>query len=73
MSSNGFGRTNPRNSNGKRGISFTCPPYVIHQRFNTDPDNEARVVVVNSRIIKKMGFDWFEQLENAEGFEDIKA
>jgi hypothetical protein len=24
--------------------------------------------VINSRIIKPMGFDWFEQLENAEGF-----
>jgi hypothetical protein len=24
--------------------------------------------VINSRIVKKMGFDWVEQLENAEGY-----
>ncbi len=49
------------------------PPYVTHQRFNSDSKNEARVIVINSRIIKKMGFDWFEQLENADGFEDVKV
>jgi hypothetical protein len=26
--------------------------------------------VINSRIIKPMGFDWFEQLENAEGIDE---
>jgi hypothetical protein len=24
--------------------------------------------VINSRIIKQIGFDWFDQLENAEGY-----
>ena len=33
-------------------------------------DVEARVVVVNSRIMKAIGFDWFDQLEPAAGFED---
>ena len=40
----------------------------IHKRFNADSSNDARVVVMNSRIVKPMGFDWFEQLERAEGF-----
>jgi hypothetical protein len=40
----------------------------MHQHFNADPKNEARIVVINSRIVKKMGFDWFEQIENAPGF-----
>ena len=44
------------------------PPYCTHKHFNSDPKNEARIVVVNSRIVKPMGFDWFEQLENAEGY-----
>ncbi len=44
------------------------PPYCAHQHFNADPANEARIIVVNSRIVKAMGFDWFEQIENAEGY-----
>lgn len=63
----------PKKFEWKEGDFVYVPPYVIHQRVNADPDNEARVVVINSRIIKKMGFDWFEQLENAEGFEDVKV
>jgi gentisate 1,2-dioxygenase len=64
-------KSEPKKFEWKEGDFIYVPPYVIHQRFNADPDNEARVVVVNSRIIKKMGFDWFDQLENAEGFEDV--
>ncbi len=44
------------------------PPYCIHQHVNADPKEEARIIVMNNRIIKPMGFDWFEQIENAEGF-----
>jgi hypothetical protein len=24
--------------------------------------------IIDSRIVKTMGFDWFDQLENAEGY-----
>jgi hypothetical protein len=41
------------------------PPYCAHQHFNTG-SAEARIVVMNSRIVKAMGFDWFEQLENCD-------
>jgi uncharacterized RmlC-like cupin family protein len=41
------------------------PPYCAHQHFNTG-GAEARIVVMNSRIVKAMGFDWFEQLENCD-------
>jgi uncharacterized RmlC-like cupin family protein len=41
------------------------PPYCAHQHFNTGTA-EARLVVMNSRIVKAMGFDWFEQLENCD-------
>lgn len=63
----------PKKFEWKEGDFVYVPPYVIHQRFNGDDKNEARVIVINSRIIKKMGFDWFEQLENAPGFENVKA
>ena len=46
------------------------PPYCAHKRFNPS-SIEARVVVINSRIMKAIGFDWFDQLEPAKGFEDL--
>ena len=29
---------------------------------------EARLIVISNRIVKDMGFDWFDQVENAPGF-----
>ena len=58
----------PRKFACKPGDFIYIPPYCIHQRVNDDPESEARVIVCNNTIIRDMGFDWFEQLENAEGF-----
>jgi hypothetical protein len=44
------------------------PPYCAHQSFNSDPKNEARIIVMNSRVLKPMGFDWIEQVKDAEGY-----
>jgi uncharacterized RmlC-like cupin family protein len=63
--------TTPKRCEWGPGDFIYIPPYCIHKRFNADPDNEARIVVVNSRIMKAIGFDWFDQLEPAEGFEDL--
>lgn len=52
------------------GDFIYIPPYCAHKRFNSG-DSEARIIVVNSRMMKAMGFDWFDQLEPAEGFEDL--
>jgi mannose-6-phosphate isomerase-like protein (cupin superfamily) len=41
------------------------PPYCAHQHCSTGA-TEARIIVMNSRIVKAMGFDWFEQLENCD-------
>lgn len=53
------------------GDFIYIPPYCAHKRFNTDANTEARVVVINSRMMKAIGFDWFDQLEPAKGFEDL--
>lgn len=53
------------------GDFIYIPPYCAHKRFSSDPDSEARVVVTNSRMMRAIGFDWFDQLEPAEGFEDL--
>ena len=58
----------PKRFEWSQGDFVYIPPYCAHQHFNADPATEARIVVVNSRIVKPMGFDWFEQLERAEGF-----
>ncbi len=63
--------TTPKKYEWGPGDYIYIPPYCAHKRVNDDPENEARVVVMNSRLLKPMGFDWFDQLEPAEGFEDV--
>lgn len=58
----------PKRFEWQQGGFVYIPPYCAHQHFNADPEKEARIIVINSRIIKDIGFDWFEQLERAEGF-----
>ncbi len=61
--------TTPKTYDWGPGDFIYVPPYVAHKRVNTS-DIEARVVVCNSRIMKAIGLDWFDQLEPAEGYEE---
>jgi uncharacterized RmlC-like cupin family protein len=63
--------TEPKKFEWGPGDFIYIPPYCAHKRFNSDPDSEARVVVVNTRMMKAMGFDWFDQLEPAQGYKDL--
>ena len=58
----------PKRFEWGQGDFVYIPPYCAHRHVNADAENDARIVVINSRILKPMGFDWFEQLENAEGY-----
>ena len=58
----------PRRFEWRRGDFIYIPPFSIHQHFNAAPDGEARLIVISNRIVKTMGFDWLDQLENAPGF-----
>lgn len=60
--------TTPKRFEWSQGDFVYIPPYCTHKHFNSDPNNEARIIVINSRMLKAMGMGWFEQLENAEGF-----
>jgi oxalate decarboxylase/phosphoglucose isomerase-like protein (cupin superfamily) len=62
--------TTPKTYEWGPGDFIYIPPYVAHKRVNTS-DVEARVIVCNSRVMKAIGLDWFDQLEPAEGFEDV--
>jgi uncharacterized RmlC-like cupin family protein len=55
----------PKRFEWKRGDFIYVPPFVTHQHFNADASQEARLIVISNRIIKEMGFDWFDQLEDA--------
>jgi uncharacterized RmlC-like cupin family protein len=61
----------PKKFEWSPGDFIYIPPYCAHQRHNSGSDGEARVVVMNSRMMKAIGFDWFDQLEPAAGFEDL--
>ncbi len=58
----------PRRFDWKRGDFIYVPPFTIHQHFNADFGAEARLIVISNRIVKAMGFDWLDQLENAPGY-----
>jgi quercetin dioxygenase-like cupin family protein len=49
----------------EEGDFVYIPPYCAHQHFNADPSKPARFISVTSRIVKAIGFDWIDQLENA--------
>lgn len=57
----------PKRFEWKRGDFIYVPPFTIHQHFNGGKD-EARLIVISNRMVKEMGFDWFDQLESAPGF-----
>jgi gentisate 1,2-dioxygenase len=49
----------------ERGDFIYVPPYTIHQHFAS---SDARLIVISNRIVKEMGFDWIDVLENAPGY-----
>ncbi len=57
----------PKKSTWERGDFIYIPPFTLHQHF-CDGADETRLIVISNRIIKEMGFDWFDQIQNAPGF-----
>jgi quercetin dioxygenase-like cupin family protein len=55
----------PKKFEWKRGDFVYIPPFTTHQHFAAE---EARLIVMSNRIVKEMGFDWFDQLEHAPGY-----
>ena len=58
----------PKKHEWQRGDFIYVPPFTVHQHFNADPTTEARLIVISNRMVKEMGFDWFDQIENAPGY-----
>ena len=57
----------PKTFEWEEGDFVYIPPYTTHQHFNSDPQNPARLLSATSRLIKALGFDWLEQVEEAPG------
>ena len=60
--------TDPKRFDWKAGDFVYIPPYCAHQHF-ADEGGDARFLCLTSRIVKAMGFDWFDQLENAPEYD----
>lgn len=57
----------PKRFEWQAGDFVYIPPFVIHQHFATSPSG-ARVISMTNRIVRLMGFDGLEQLENASSY-----
>ena len=55
----------PKTFEWEEGDFVYIPPYTMHQHFNADPMKPARFVTATNRLVKAMGFDHLEQVENA--------
>lgn len=53
----------PKKFTWTRGDFIYVPPFAIHQHI-AGPEG-ARLLVISNRIVKEMGFDWFDQVEAA--------
>jgi quercetin dioxygenase-like cupin family protein len=54
----------PRRFDWKAGDFVYVPPWTLHQHFQAGED-DARFISTTSRIVKLLGFDWWEQVEDA--------
>ena len=58
----------PKAYSWKRGDYIYIPPFTNHQHV-AGYHEECRLIVMSNRITKEMGFNWFDQVENAPGFD----
>lgn len=56
----------------KRGDFIYVPPFTEHQHVASDHE-AVRLIVMSNRITKEMGFNWFDQIENAASFDALQS
>jgi gentisate 1,2-dioxygenase len=62
----------PKKFEWEEGDFVYIPPYTMHQHFNADPMKPTRFITATSRLVKALGFDWWEQVENAPEYKEKK-
>jgi gentisate 1,2-dioxygenase len=60
-------KAEPRKFTWERGDFIYIPPFTEHQHI-ADAGSAARLIVISNRIVKEMGFNWFDQIEAAPGY-----
>lgn len=55
----------PKKFEWREGDFVYIPPYVMHQHFNNHAERPARILVTMSRLVKALGFNWIDQIEDA--------
>ena len=54
----------PKRYEWTRGDFIYVPPYTEHQHFaGSEP---VRLIVISNRMVKEMGFNWYDQIEAVE-------
>ena len=48
----------------EEGDFVYIPPYTTHQHFNADAEKPARFITANNSLVKAIGLDWLEQVED---------
>ena len=59
--------TEPRKFEWQRGDYIYIPPFTTHQHF-AGTTEDVRLIIMSNRIVKEMGFDWFDQVERVPEF-----
>lgn len=49
----------------EEGDFVYIPPFTMHQHFNADPNKPARFITATNRLVRHLGFDWIDQVEEA--------
>jgi gentisate 1,2-dioxygenase len=57
----------PKRFEWARGDFIYVPPYTEHQHFAGS--EAARLIVISNRMVKEMGFNWFDQVEAVKASE----
>ncbi len=58
----------PKRFDWEEGDFIYIPPFIIHQHFNANEEKPARLISATNRIVKAMGLDWIDQIENAPDY-----
>jgi quercetin dioxygenase-like cupin family protein len=58
----------PKAYSWKRGDYIYIPPFTNHQHVAGDHE-DCRLIMMSNRIVKEMGFDWFDQVANAASYD----
>jgi quercetin dioxygenase-like cupin family protein len=57
----------------EQGDSIYIPPTTVHQHFNADPEKPVRFISATSRMVRTIGFDDLEQIENAPEYKERRG